>query len=151
VLSAALFFEHATLDRDTRGAQLADSRPRDIAVWIFMPDEYAANPRIDDRVRARTRASDPTAWLEGDRHRCAAHVLRTKATLRALQRDDLRVSAAYGTCCSTTQHTVAAKHDCTDRRVGMRASSHPPRHTQRDPHRRLGCHREGSIDSKNFR
>jgi hypothetical protein len=96
VLDAARFFEHTDLDRDARGAQRADPRPRDIDVWIFVTDEHAANTRVDDRVRARTRAPDATAGFEGYRHRCTANALRTKAAFGALQRHDFRVSAADG-------------------------------------------------------
>jgi hypothetical protein len=91
VLLAAGFFEHAELNLDSRAPQATDARPRTIRVGISVPDEYAADTRLQDRVRTGARAPRPAAGFERDRERRTAQPVDAKAALRAFERDDFSV------------------------------------------------------------
>jgi hypothetical protein len=151
VLFAAGFLEYAELNLDSRAPQATSARPRTIRMRIAMPDENAADARLDDRVRAGTRTPHPAAGFERDRERSTAQAPGPKAALRVFERNDLGVGPANRSRGSATQHLIAAKDRGANRRVRIRAPGCPPRCAQGDPHRRFGCHRGRSIDSKNRR
>jgi hypothetical protein len=151
VLLAAGCLEHAELNLDSRAPQATDARPRTIRVGISMPDKYATDARLQDRFRTGTRAPHPAAGFERDRERCTAQTLDAKAAPRAFERDDFSVWSADRSRRSATQQAIAAKNRGADRRVRIRAPRYPAGCPQGDPHRRFGCHRGRSIDSKNRR
>ncbi len=151
MLLEAGLLQYADLDFDSRAPQATDTRPRNIRMGISMPDEYASDSRLQNRVRTGTRAPHPAAGFERDRERRTAQAVGAKAALRAFERDDFSVWPADRARLSAPQSAIAAKHRGADRRIRIRAPRCAARCAQGDLHRRFGCHFECSIDSKNRR
>jgi hypothetical protein len=149
VLRTALGFEHPDPDSDTGAPQPAQPVSRHTGVRIGVANQDLADSDIDDPVGARTRPTDMTTGFQCHRHRCAAQI--SVPADCGLDRHDLRMSAADGSSRTATEHSIAAEHDSTDRRIREGATIHRARGTQRQPHGGLGFHPACSIDSKNAR
>jgi hypothetical protein len=68
-----------------------------------MPDKYAADTGLQDRVRTGTRSPHPAAGFERDSERSTAQAFDAEAALRAFERDDFSVWSADRSRCSATQ------------------------------------------------
>jgi hypothetical protein len=151
MLRAAGFFEHTKPNFDPRAPKAPHTRPRNVRMGISVPDEYTADTRVYDRIRAWASAPRPAAGFERNRERCTAQALGPETALRVFERHDLGVGSAHRARRSATQQTIAAENCGTDRRVRMGAPGHPARCAECDLHRRIGCHSGCSIESKKLR
>jgi hypothetical protein len=151
MLCAAGFFEHTKPNFDSRAPKAPHTRPRNVRMGVSVPDEYAADTRVYDRIRAWAGAPRPAAGFERDRERCTAQALGSETALRISECHDLGMGSAHRACRSATQQTIAAENCGADRRIRMSAPGRPARCAERDLHRRIGCHSGCSIESKYLR
>ena len=129
VETPAFLLAHAGLDRDACVAQNLRALARDERVGVQTANEHAADPALDDGVRAGRRAAPVAARLERDVEVRARRVLRT-----VFQRVALRVQAAAVLVPALADHAAVPDDHAADHRVGADAARAARGQRQRPAH-----------------